>query len=639
MQQVIFEVLIPFFISLLMLCVSFVIGNFIFDKLRINQRYGSLFNFAISSILGFGLVANISLILSLLNILNVAVVWSIVAVVLVVGRKKIINLVRQILSFWEGFGISTFLEGLLIFLIAIGFLFYLVSTFSPPYKNDAIAYHLPNTIEIANGNLLSMGGYGKWSENMPILIETLYAWLYQIGGFNLINLCHYQLVLLLFLAVYSIIKNEFSRLGGLIATFLFFGFHPLMTHSTDAYIDGGILTFELSGILLFFLWVKYKDSGWLSLSGSMYGLALASKYVPLYSFTAIMIFFIVFNLWHRVSVKVFIFNCLRFFIPVFLFSGFWYIKNLILLHNPFYPFIFNHNGLGDRLMETELFKSRYYTGGPLIEVSLLNFVLLPYKFFWSINYTTILISFLFSPFGFLVSENKIFFRVLMCLAVVYFTIWYFFVSNIIRYGLPGPILLMMAAGVIIAWLVQNKFRIIFAHWLFKIFVVIAFFIFFTLVFIHRNNYIVASKITEVKYVLGIINKTEFYRLNQLGELFEASNFINQNYFGMNVVNNWDGFNIFLENNNKFISFSGYLENRGTISTSTICSYFANNKTDLIFINHDYRQRVVDDWWGSTIGVGDIFKKNNMIENDIILSGSQVIFEKYSGRLYHINICK
>lgn len=636
MQEFLLRTFLPLCVSLLTCTSAYVLGFFIVKRTKIAEQIGRVFEMGLSMLLGYGLLANITLILSLLGFLRLEVVWFICIILNITGYRYIALFIKNLKYFFGQLKLQSSLDNTFLILISFFCFFYLISAFVPPYETDAIAYHLPNAIQIAERGILSLSGYGIWAGNMPILQETLYGFLYKMYGFTLINLVNFQMLLAGLTVIFSFVKKEFNIKAGLVSVLFTLAFHPLLNHAINGYIDAAIFSYEMTAVILFLFWTKYNKRSFLLLSGSMYGLALASKYTPLYSLVLISALFIILNFKNKATINKFLFDVLYFLFPLVLLAGFWYFKNLILLGNPIYPFIFSHKGFSDKVLADAIFNIKFNTGLPAVYPNLLNFILMPFKLFWHPYYLTVLISFFIFPFGLLIKNNRQLFRLLMLFIFFYLTVWFFFMANSPRYALIGPVGLMMVAGIVLSEFCKYikiekswpKAKYIF----FVIFVILI-----ITLFNFKNSHIFKIKKTAVEYALGTIDESEFYNRNSLGELYEASGYVNNNFTNTNILNNWDGFDLFLHNNNHYISFYDNSEITSNSDWLKICRFLKEQDISLLFINSDLRSKVLANRWTIVEGTTKTWHNLKNLE-DIVAGHSSLIFEKFNGRLYSIGQC-
>jgi len=109
-----------------------------------------------------------------------------------------------------------------------------------------------------------------------------------------------------------------------------------------AYIDAGWAAFELCAVLVFFIWIDSREKNALTLLGCFLGLAAGTKYTGLG-------IAVILGLALLVSLRGEKFQSIcramtSLALPVVLIAGPWYLKNWLLLQNPFFPWLFDSAG-------------------------------------------------------------------------------------------------------------------------------------------------------------------------------------------------------------------------------------------------------------------------------------------------------
>jgi small-conductance mechanosensitive channel len=162
---------------------------------------------------------------------------------------------------------------------------------------------------------------------------------------------------------------------------------------------------------------------------------------------------------------------------------------------------------------------------------------------------------------------------------------------------------------------------------------------FSCVFVvkYRNNRIIQLKINEIEYSVGIIDKSEFYHRNKLGEFFEISNFINKNFLNDSIIDNWNAYGMFLKNGNRYVTLHDYFSTTSTVSWSAVCNYLQEKNYFLLAVDYSLREVIDKHLWIDNKGVDPMWEKIHDIE-DVIALNSTVIFNKHNGRLYQIDSC-
>lgn len=567
---------------------AYVLGYILIKKI-LPEKLILNFSFltGLSLLLGFGIMANSVLVLSFFGQLNNIVLWLLLLIIICFGRKKLIdfyqtaNLIIKLMWSWTKF------EKIIFIGIIFCFLFYLSSVFVPPYRTDAIAYHLPETITIAeNGiNFSLISQPGKFSINMPLMMEVFYSSLYVLGSFSLIHLMHYFIILSGILVIYGFIKYFFDRISALFAILGIFTLYELLVNSTNAYVDAATTVFEICGLLLMWLWIKYLRNEFLLLSGVFYGFAISVKYNAFYGVLVIGLLFIYHLLFRKkLKFKEIIIPVLCWAVPMLLVGGFWYFKNMVLLNNPVYPFYFGHRGYEEKefIFITDNIKLF------MVDRTFYNYILIPYIFFFSSYYFSVLTAFIAWPF-LLLSRKRFstdglsFLSNISIFVLLYLAIWFFSATHQVKFLFEPMILLLIILAVQLNLLIiflrkKINYKILF------VFAVAMFLIVAYKVVTSKNNYFYKVKKADLYYNFGIYNDNDFYNEKSLGEIYRVSRYINNEYKNTMFLNVWGSTEFFLKNGNKLLHVRNLLSQESEINTSTVKNYLNNKQIKYAIID-------------------------------------------------------
>jgi len=378
MHQIIYN-LLSVSLALVILVAAYLLGSFLLQKTKLEKRINARFNSALSVLLGYGLISLVALVLSFFGPINKFVVYGLLLLVLVFRYKKLFSLPRSLFTAWGDIKQYDIWEKVFLLGIIFGFLFYLTSALTPPYRTDALAYHLPEAIGVSEQgiNFLVQGTKGNFFRNVPASVEVMDASLYSLGGFTPIHLIHYSILLAALFLLFQFVREYFDRSKALLAVLLIFSLYDLFVNGTNAYVDAVMIAWELSGFLSLLLWSKSKESAYLVLAGVFYGLALGTKYNALYGVLLAGLILLLYLIKDKNKTGDIVKKIFYFVWPIIIVAGFWYGKNLILYGNPVYPFYFGHPGFDDAVYAQMAAGVKSF----IVERNLLNFILLPVIFF------------------------------------------------------------------------------------------------------------------------------------------------------------------------------------------------------------------------------------------------------------------
>ncbi|MCX6785221.1 MAG: hypothetical protein NTV81_04880, partial [Candidatus Komeilibacteria bacterium] len=388
------RVLLPIIESLFFLITAWLVGRFILSKIKAWQSFGLLLQFALSVLVGYSGLAYLFLILSFWPPIQSWSIWLICLLILIIGWRAIKKLILDLSFYFKKNERLSLIEKILFLLVIFFFIFYLSSALVPPYRTDALAYHLPEAKQIAEQGIFSLGGYGSFFANMPKLMEILYAGLFTAGSFSLIHLVHYQMFLALLVVIFCFVKKEYDRLGGLLSILGIFTLYELGVNATNAYVDGAMVAFQIVAALFFIWWWKNQEKSILILVGLLFGLAVSVKYLAWYAVVLVGLFWLIKTVLGKKTWPTILTEVAYLGIPFIIASGFWYFKSWFLVGNPFYPFIFSHQGITE-----EVFKSAYVAVWQFIPQTLTNYLLMPFTLFWDPYYISVLAAFLLVIIG------------------------------------------------------------------------------------------------------------------------------------------------------------------------------------------------------------------------------------------------
>jgi hypothetical protein len=236
---------------------------------------------------------------------------------------------------------------LAISLLLLGFVIYIRIFWAatlPPWEADSIGYHLPNSLYYyLHGNIysclrlpLSIHNISlPWSIFYPGNSELLYVWPFVTKGVSLLNFPSFL--------IYALVATSMWLLGVHIFHVREANILNLLLCSSTSILIGQLATqqndvlFALFFLASFLFLIKHQKTSsvrWLVFSGLSCGLMVGTKYSGFYYFLILSIVYWI--LRAKISWKSgFVFLL---FVLVSLGSGLpWYLRNLLMVKNPFYP--------------------------------------------------------------------------------------------------------------------------------------------------------------------------------------------------------------------------------------------------------------------------------------------------------------
>lgn len=332
--------------------------------------------------LGLGVLAYGTLVLALLQKLTLG--WVLAGLALaafcVPGEIRRLHGYFQLPDDWRARGGNVRKElppaflALLAILIAIPVLFGFLSALAPPHQSDALRYHLAAPAVYAQ-----QGGWVYLRDsafsNFPFTVEMLYALALVFEEDVASRLIHYAFFVLTLLGLYALGRRLHSSAAGLLAAAILANtpFVPIL--ASWAFIEMGLAFYYLLAFYGMVIWMETQlrhglKKGWLGayqlefepnrlaiLTGVFCGLALGVKFTAL--FLLVYIFLVMVGTWayrvreekrqrsqpeERFQRREWLHapdwrQPLTFAVVAILVASPWYLRNLVVTGNPFFPFL------------------------------------------------------------------------------------------------------------------------------------------------------------------------------------------------------------------------------------------------------------------------------------------------------------
>jgi len=213
----------------------------------------------------------------------------------------------------------------------------------PPYYSDEMAYQFISPSALVDINTWNF--VGKFYQNLPRNFNYFFTLAFSLTKtYSVVRLFHFSILVTAIIFAYQKIKNLINFPAAFLFVFIFFSL-PISTiqAATVGFVDVATYSFILIAVLSTLEYFSNKTSKSLFISALFWALALGNKYTvitTLIAFTSsffLVSYFFQKNLFkkiltHKILTKI--------FLLMFIFGGYWYLKNLIVFGNPIYPFIF-----------------------------------------------------------------------------------------------------------------------------------------------------------------------------------------------------------------------------------------------------------------------------------------------------------
>ena len=278
--------------------------------------------------------------------------WGFFAIflpILVVGLVFLFLAIRDSTDLRISKSKTFLLEKLALIVIVVGMLFALVGVLMPSTANDwdSIAYHMADPKTYLIWGEIHRIIYDHHS-NFPSAMELLFVWTLRFGQSGAKGIL-WWMSLAGVIAIFGLARQRYSQKAGWWAALAFLFVPTVLWETGSAYIDIVHGLYTGLGVIVLALeaeriWNEKSSMrvDRMVLAGLFIGLSCGTKYTGLETgFLAFVIFFLLtFLIRESQSLKgVGITAGVS-----FLTAGAWYIKNIILVGNPVYPFAFETFG-------------------------------------------------------------------------------------------------------------------------------------------------------------------------------------------------------------------------------------------------------------------------------------------------------
>lgn len=491
-----------------------------------------------------------------------------------------------------------------------------LSALQPPHASDELHYHMPQVKEIiATGKInLSFGGHYFYG-NIPKFMEIVFAWAAILGDYQMSHLVNLSIFISFLIIVFKIISKNFSVRTASFAILLLLLFDNLTWNSTVGFIDTATLSFELSSLFIISdsLINKRLNKHTLILSGLVMGLAFATKYSPSPTFIFVLITLLVWNM----TLKKKAFALLTYGISTAVFSGFWYLKNLINFQNPFYPLYFGHKGIGE-----DQYLSLISAIQEFGEKNIRHFleIISVYK---NINNIHVYLSIFIFPLALLFRKNRSFKTFLFVYSILYIFYWFFIATHQIRFLIPALVVTIILSSTLIEKLNSKILSAI----------IIAF-----MLIMYKNHSIWESfwntklNLVERQYGLGKIEKTE-YLTREFGCQYLVIKHLEDNSLKGSVIDNWSVWHApsvsFYATGNKFLGYAP----KSNESIEEINEELTDSDFKYLYYNQNVKERYLNNMADYVMKN----KKDKLRAEEYILKHSKLIYHQNGCSLFEINL--
>lgn len=213
---------------------------------------------------------------------------------------------------------------------------------APPISFDALLYHLVGPkLYIQEHRIWAVDNFALY---FPSLMEMLFTWGMLLKGDIVAKLIHYLYGLLTGVAIFLLAKRYLSSKVGWWSLALVWSMPMVWVVMGWAYVDLGLVLYELLALFALLNWLGSKDGKWLLLSGALSGFAMGVKYTAFVAPLSLALIILYQGVRERQRASSLLRSLFLFAFLALLVASPWYLRNLYLVRNPFYPFLLGGKG-------------------------------------------------------------------------------------------------------------------------------------------------------------------------------------------------------------------------------------------------------------------------------------------------------
>ncbi|MFA5778932.1 MAG: glycosyltransferase family 39 protein [Elusimicrobiota bacterium] len=431
------------FFLLVLLFVSFQIGNFLLNKF--DSSLSTYLRIPLSIGCGLAILSTITFFLGIFGFLYKPVFHILLLILFILSLKNFIyqnNLEIPKLKFQ-----GTFLTITFFVFFAVSF----VGALTPPTFYDSMVYHLAIPLQyVKNHRIIEIES--NIFSNFPQNIEMLYTMAIILCDDILANLIHFVFFPLLTFSIYGFLREKYDGKMSIFASLIFAITPAIVMLASGTYVDLGLTFYLFLSFISLMKWMETSLNKWLVLSGLLCGFSLGIKYTA--GISAIIFILIIFHT--AVSKRENIFSKIILFVSsAFLVFLPWLVKNYIFTGNPVFPFYIFGNA-PDYIQKYLSHVSQHGTSG------IADFLNLP----WNITMEGIKFGggfdiigpfyLVFLPVLFLITKTDKLVKISFAYLILYFFFWSIS-AKVLRFLIPiFPVAAIVFSGCIFKFIKESN---------------------------------------------------------------------------------------------------------------------------------------------------------------------------------------
>ena len=218
--------------------------------------------------------------------------------------------------------------------ITLPFIFSFLLTLVPPFEAfDALLYHLAQPARILqDGGLRAVDNAPFW---FPNITENVYLWVLGLGSERAAQVIHLAWGTIAALLLWHWAVGVWNIETGKKTLLLVTAIPSLPMLASWAYADMALVYYAIAALYSITLHKSQQHTAWLYAAGIFAGLAMGVKYTSFVLPLACGLL-----LLFRRPFKSAFFSAAQFSLIALLVAVPWYVRNAIVMGNPFYPFVF-----------------------------------------------------------------------------------------------------------------------------------------------------------------------------------------------------------------------------------------------------------------------------------------------------------
>jgi hypothetical protein len=207
---------------------------------------------------------------------------------------------------------------------------------------DGLAYHLPAIKAFIQRGQIIHQPEDRLTFAYPMGMNILFTPGLMFGHAVVAQLIHFSMGLLAALAIAVLASRYANRTVTLLLPGLFFAIPVVQKEATWPMVDLGVTLYTCLALLALINWWETEQKSWLVIAGITAGFACSIKMTAVFGVVAISLLLLsLIVVKYRRQLSHWIDPILIFGIPLLLVGTPWYIKNYLLVGNPFMPYFYN----------------------------------------------------------------------------------------------------------------------------------------------------------------------------------------------------------------------------------------------------------------------------------------------------------